>query len=213
MQSQIKSLHNIVTRKGSSKILTFSIPHVFKALQMLSRQKYTSRQAFCKEIHIGEGAAKTLVLHLKQSDLADSVRAGTFLTSKGIRFAQKFFDIIPSQCRVESCNIAREKYNHAILLKDYASLVGNGMDQRDYAILYGAKGATTLVFQNNRFVFPGETKDCLNDDPKTKKTLLDKLSPEENDIVIIASSNDDPFIAEISAINSVLWTLAEHERN
>jgi len=31
--------------------------------------------------------------------------------------------------------------------------------------------------------------------------------PKENDTVIIASSND-PFVAEISAINSVLCTLA-----
>lgn len=110
------------------------------------------------------------------------------------------------------CNIAREKYNHAILLRNYASVVGNGMEQRDYSILYGAKGATTLSFENGRFVFPGETDDCLSDDPKTKNDLLENLKPKENDLVIIASS-DDPFVAEISAINSVLWTLATHERH
>ena len=212
MHNQIKTLQSIVTRKRSSRVLTFSTPHVFLTLELLSRQKYTSRQTFCKELHIGEGAARTLVLHLKQSDLADSIRAGTFLTQKGVRFAKKFFDIIPSQCMIESCNIAREKYNHAILLKDYATIVGNGMDQRDYAILYGAKGATTLSFENNRFVFAGETKDCLRDDPKTKKILLENLKPEENDLVIIGSS-DEKFVAKISAINSVLWTLASHERH
>ena len=163
-------------------------------------------------MHIGEGAARTLVLHLKQSGLVDSIRAGTYLTQKGIRFAKKFFDIIPSQCTIETCNIAREKYNHAILLKDYAMTVGNGMDQRDYAILYGAKSATTISFENNRFVFPGEVKDSLRDDPKTKKILLDNLKPEENDLVIIGSS-DEKFVAKISAINSVLWTLASHEKH
>lgn len=213
MHNQIKMLQSIVTRKGSSRILTFSTPHVFKALQILSRQKYTSRQTFCKELHIGEGATRTLILHLKQFGLVDSIKAGTFLTAKGIRFAKKFFDVITSQCNIQRCNIAREKYNHAILLKDYASIVGNGMDQRDYAILYGAKGATTLSFENNRFVFPGETKDCLRDDSETKMALLENLKPEENDIVIIASSNEDPFVAEISAINSALWTLADHERH
>jgi len=40
-----------------------------------------------------------------------------------------------------------------------------------------------------------------------KEILLEKLIPKENDIVIIASS-DDSFVAEISAINSVLCTLA-----
>jgi len=32
------------------------------------------------------------------------------------------------------------------------------------------------------------------------------LNPEEEDIIIITSS-DDKFIAEISAINTILWTL------
>lgn len=212
MHNQIKILQSIVTRKRSSRVLTFSTPHVLLALELLSKQKYTSRQTFCKELHIGEGAARTLVLHLKQSGFADSIRAGTFLTQKGIRFAKKFFDVIPSQCIIEPCNIAREKHNHAVLLKDYAMNIGNGMEQRDYAILYGAKGATTLAFDKNRFVFPKETKDCLQDDPKTKKILLENLKPEENDLVIIGSS-DEKFVAKISAINSVLWTLASHERH
>ena len=212
MHNQIKMLQNIVTRKRSSRILTFSIPHVLISLEVLSKQKYASRQTFCKELHIGEGAARTLVLHLKQSGLVDSIRAGTFLTQKGIRFAKKFFDVIPYQCTIESCNIAREKYNHAIVLKDYAIAVGNGMEQRDYAILYGAKGATTLSFENNQFVFPGEIEDSLRNDLKTKKILLENLKPEENDLVIIGSS-DEKFVAKISTINSALWTLASHEIN
>lgn len=212
MHNQIKTLQSIVTRKGSSQVLTFSTPHVLLALELLSRHKYTSRQTFYKELHIGEGAARTLVTHLKEFGLANSIRAGTFLTQKGMRFAKKFFDVISSQCMIEPCNIARERYNHAILLKDYARNIGNGMDQRDYAILYGAKGATTLSFENNRFVFPGEEDDCLRDDPKTKKTLLEKLKPKENDLIIIGSS-DEKFVAKISSINSVLWTLAFHERN
>ena len=99
-----------------------------------------------------------------------------------------------------------------LFLRNYASMIGNGMEQRDYSILYGAKGATTLSFENDRFVFPGESNDCLSDDSQTKKDLLENLKPKENDLVIIASS-DDPFVAEISAINSVLWTLASHERH
>ena len=64
------------------------------------------------------------------------------------------------------------------------------MEQRDYAIMYGSSGCTTLVFKNNRFVFPGEDRDCLNKDKKTKQTLLEKLSPSEGDIIIISSSDD-----------------------
>jgi len=207
MQNEIKKLLNIVTRKGSSKILTFSTPHVFKALQILSKQKYASRISFCNELHIGEGAVRTLISHLKQDGIVDSIRSGTFLTPKGKKFAKKFSDTITAQCTIESCNIAREKYNHAFLVKNHAGIICNGMDQRDFSILYGAKSATTLLFENNQFVFPNESTDALADDSKTKEILMKKLIPEENDTVIITSS-DDPFVAEISAINSVLCTLA-----
>ncbi len=207
MQNEIKKLLNIVIRRGSSKILTFSTPHVFKALQILSKQKYVSRISFCNELHIGEGAVRTLILHLKQDGIVDSIRSGTFLTLKGEKFAKKFSDTVTAQCTIKSCNIAREKYNHAFLIKNHAGIICNGMDQRDFAILYGAKSATTLLFENDQLIFPNESKDALADDPKTKEILLEKLIPEDGDTIIITSS-DDPFVAEISAINSVLCTLA-----
>ncbi len=207
MYRTIQKLHNIVTRKGSSKILTFSSPHVFKGLQLLSKQKYVSRISFCNELHIGEGAVRTMIGHLKQDNLVDSIRAGTYLTSKGEKFVKKISDVIASQCTIESCNIVRQKHNHVVLIKNRAKMISTGMDQRDFAILYGAKSATTLLFQNEHFMFPNENKDALMDDSKTKKILLDKLIPEEGDIIIIASS-DDSFVSEISAINSALLTLA-----
>ena len=207
MYKDVKKLHDIVTRRGSSKVLSFSSPHVFKALQLLSGQTYVSRAQFCDELHIGEGTVRTMILHLKENGLADSVRAGTFLTTKGQRLAKRFSDTITSQCVIGKCNVAREKHNHVFLVKNRAGIICNGMDQRDFAILYGAKSATTLLFRDNRFVFPNEDRDALEDDLNTKETILEKLLPEEDDIIIIASS-DDPFVAEVSAINSVLCTLA-----
>lgn len=73
--------------------------------------------------------------------------------------------------------------------------------------MYGSSGCTTLTFKNNKFVFPGEDKDCLNKDKKTRQILLEKLEPSDEDIIIISSSNDS-FVAEISAKNSALWTIA-----
>ena len=211
MRQQIKTLQNIVTRKGSSKVLSFSAPHVFCALQILAKTKYASRATFCNELHLGGGAIRTLISHMKEAGLADSVRAGTFLTKKGIQFVKKIFDVIPYDCTVKKCEIAQGKYNHAIIVKDFSTLIGNGMQQRDYAILYGARGATTLVYRNGQFVFPRGKSDMLFDDLETMNYLVKKLNPSNGDVVIIASANE-PFIAKISAVNSVLWTLATNDR-
>ncbi len=207
MKKNIQALQNIVSRKGSSKVLTFSIPHVFKALQLLSEEKFVSRATLGKEIRLGEGAVKTLILHLKEAKMIDSTRSGNFLTEKGKKFTSQLQKIIPNECIIEKNLLTPKKINHAIILKKYASSIKAGLEQRDYAIMYGSSGCTTLVFKNNRFVFPGEDKDCLSKDEKTKQTLLDNLKPSEGDVVIISSS-DDSFVAEISAKNSALWTIA-----
>lgn len=207
MQKQIQTLQNVVSRKGSSKILTFSVPHVFKALQLLHQEKYVSRSEFCKQLHIGEGAVKTLISHLKEVGIGNSTKSGTFLTEKGKKLAKKLFEVISSECMIAKCKIFRSKFNFAVILRGYAHAIKTGLEQRDYAILYGASGAVTMLYNDNRFTFPEYDKDCLVDDNKTKNQLLSELSPKNGDAIIIACS-DDSFVAEISAKNSALWTLA-----
>ena len=211
MQQEIKTLQNMVTRKGSSKVLTFSAPHVLKSIFCLSSQKYISRATFCKEIHLGEGAVKTLISHLKEYGIVSSIKSGTFLTKKGIKFATKFCNAIPSQGFLKKCDMTKGKYNYAILLKKkYVSKIGNGMQQRDYAIMYGASDSLTLTYKNEEFAFSGDQMVCFTEEPETKHMLIGILKPENDDIIIITSS-DDRFVTEISAINTALWTLGNEK--
>jgi hypothetical protein len=211
MRKQIQILQNIVSRKGSSKILTFSVPHVFKALQLLQKDHFVSRASFCKNLYMGEGAVKTMIGHLKDESMVDSTKSGTFLTSKGSNFIKNLTAVIAAESEIKKCQIAQGKFNYAVILKKYATATKSGMEQRDYAILYGATGATTLVYREGRFVFPNENIDCLINDKTTKRRLLTALQPENGDLIIIASATE-PFVAEIAAKNSALWTLATHSK-
>ena len=207
MKKHIQLLQNIVSRKGSSKVLTFSIPHVFKAIQILSKENYVSRATFCKEIHLGEGAVKTLISHLKEFELVDSTKSGTFLTNKGKKLVEKISEGIPAECELGKTKLFESKFNHAILLRNFEDIIKTGLEQRDYSIMYGAEGAATVIFRDNKFTFPGDENDCFENDKKTKKTLEENLGPKKGDVVIISSSND-PFVSEIAAKNSALWTVA-----
>lgn len=207
MKKNIHILQNIVSRKGSSKILTFSIPHVFKALQLFSNDQYVSRATLGKKIHLGEGAVKTLILHLKEAKIIQSTKSGSFLTEYGIKLAKQIQNKITKECKIKKCKLIPGRNNHGILIKNYSFAIKSGLEQRDYAVMYGSSGCTTILFKENKFVFPGEDKDCFSNDEKTKKFIIENLEPEENDVIIISSS-DDPFVAEISAKNSALWTLA-----
>ncbi len=212
MQQQVKTLQRIVTRKGTSKALTFSMPHVLKSIIYLSNQKYVSRASFCQELKIGEGAVRTLISHLKEQGLVDSIKAGTFLTSKGKKFAEKFCKAIPSQTFLRKCCLTNGKHNCAMLLKgEHADGIGNGMIQRDFAILYGASDSLTLIFRDGEFVFSGDQMRCFVDELEIRDNLIESLDPKNGDVVIITSS-DDKFVAEISAFNTVIGTLATHEK-
>jgi len=196
-----------VSRKSSSKVLTFSIPHVFKALQLLANEKFVSRATFGKEIHLGEGAVKTLVLHLKKAEMVNTTKSGTFLTEKGNKLTNQIKDAIPKECKIKKCGILQGRHNHAVLIKNYSKIIKTGLEQRDFAILYGSEGCITMICKNKKLVFPGDEKKCFVRDAKTEKYIFKNLCPGDGDVIIISSSYD-PFVAEISAKNSALWTLA-----
>ncbi|MFB5605448.1 MAG: DUF4443 domain-containing protein [Nitrosarchaeum sp.] len=174
---------------------------------MLTNDRFVSRATFVKEIHLGEGAVKTLIVHLKEAGIVNSTKSGTFLTEKGQKLINQIQNVIPKECKIEKCSLFQDKYNHAILLKNHAKIIKTGIEQRDYAILYGSSGCITIMYKNKKLVFPGDEKECFANDNKTKKFILENLSPDEEDIIIISSSNDS-FVAEISAKNSALWTMA-----
>ena len=207
MKKTIEIIQSIVSRKGSSKVLTFSIPHVFKALQLLGENKYVSRATFGKEIHLGEGAVKTLIAHLKEANIIDSTKSGSFLTEIGSGIVKQLQETVPFECDIKKCSIISGRKNHAIILKNYAHAIKSGLEQRDYAIMYGSSGCITILFQNDIFTFPKEETDCFVNDKQTKQQIIENMRPENGDVIIISSS-DDPFVAEISAKNSALWTMA-----
>jgi len=211
MRRQIQILQDIVSRKGSAKVLTFSAPHVFKALQLLNDDQFVSRSSFCRQLHMGEGAVKTMISHLKEESMVDSTKSGTYLTNKGKNFIKNLVDVIAAETPIKKCQIAQGKFNYAVILKKYSFATKSGMEQRDHAILYGAIGATTLLYKDERFVFPHENIDCLLQDSNTRNALLSRLEPENGDMIIIASAAD-PFVAEIASKNSALWTLATHNK-
>lgn len=176
-------------------------------MQLLDKERFVSRATFGKEIHIGEGAVKTLILHLKKAEVVDSTKSGTFLTEKGKKLTNQLNSIITNECKIKKSDIIQGKYNHAILLKKYSKLIKTGLEQRDYAILYGSLGCTTMIYKNGKLIFPGNERECFPKDVKTRNHILENLSPDEDDVIIISSS-DDAFVAEISAKNSALWTIA-----
>jgi hypothetical protein len=178
-------------------------------MQMMEKDKKISRSLMTRELGLGEGSVKTLVKHMKMQGLVENSNSGMWLTSKGNAIYAKLHALIPQEMEIPRCSIALGKFNHVILLKNLAYNIRSGIEQRDEAIKAGAVGATTLIFKNKSLVLPGTGEDLMRNDQKVHSLIIEKLSPEENDVIIIGSSQSKK-IAEMAAKSVALYTIEDH---
>jgi hypothetical protein len=85
-----------------------------------------------------------------------------------------------------------------------------GLEQRDSAIMAGAKGATTLIFTRNRLTMPNTEENTPKGDLLTL-AALSKLSLNEGDVIIIGSA-DEKIKAELGAKTAALELLRSKKR-
>jgi len=208
----IRVLTKVVDRYAPSRILTFDLVHVFKTMQLISDNGKISRSLLVKELGLGEGSVKTLVKHMKMNGMIETSNAGTWLTSKGKSLYSKLHLAISSEIDIPHCSIALGKFNHAVLVKNMATNIRSGIEQRDAAIKIGATGATTLIFKDSKFLMPGTGQDFLRKDPNVRSLMLERFVPDDKDVIIIGSA-DNKKIAEMAAKSAALQTIAEHEKH
>jgi hypothetical protein len=137
MHTYIKTLQEVSSRYAPSRILSFDIAHVFKALQLINTRGHISRDLLCRELNLGEGSIKTLVKHLIMENMIETSNAGTKMSDKGKKFFAELHSSIPAECEIPKCSIALGEFNYAILLKKLGSAINIGIEQRDAAIKVG----------------------------------------------------------------------------
>ncbi|MGI0069400.1 MAG: DUF4443 domain-containing protein [Nitrosotalea sp.] len=212
MHQVIRLLSKVADRYAPSRLLSFDLVHVFKTMQLLEDRERISRSLLVKELDLGEGSIKTLVKHMKMSGLVENSKGGMWFTNKGKTVYAKLHDVLPNETDIAKCSVALGKFNHAVLVKNLAYGIRSGIEQRDEAIKSGAIGATTLIFRNGSLMMPSTREDLLRKDPKLHSLIMKKLQPEDNDVIIIGSSEDKK-IAEMAAKSAALHTISDHEKH
>ena len=214
MHIYVKALTKIVSRYAPTRMLSFELVHVFKTLQLLDKNGHVSRTLLCQELALGEGSVRTLLRHLKMQGLVRSTNSGTRLIEKGKKISCELFRSISTEAVIPNCSIALGKFNYGVLIKNCSFAIKSGIEQRDAAIKMGALGATTLLYKGHKFVMPhvcNSSKDPLHIEPHVSNLLIDKLKPEEGDVIILGSDNKNLRTAEFGAKNAALFTIMDHE--
>jgi hypothetical protein len=213
MHTYVRALTKIASRYAPSRMLSFELVHIFKVLQLLDKNEHVSRTLLCQELGLGEGSVRTLLKHLKMQNLVKSTNGGTRLTEKGNTLSSELLQSIPSEAIMPKCSIALGRFNYVVLLRNYDFAIKSGIEQRDAAIKIGAVGATTLIYKDNKIFMPAvynNNNNFLQDEPHVADILINKLKPEENDVIIIGSDNESLRTAEFAAKNAALFTIMNH---
>ncbi len=184
---------------------TFSKLHAYKAMAVLG-ERNLGRNALSKEIGIGSGAVRTLIAKLKKMNLITVEKIGCQLTTKGESTRKEMLLQIPTSKPIDAGRLSVGKFDHAVIVKGAAKRVRAGIEQRDAAIVQGAKGATTIIFKNGKFSL-SDSMDCEKDFPDKVWKALKGLRPKDGDAIIVSSS-ETAQKAEYGAL-AAAWTLLE----
>jgi predicted transcriptional regulator len=183
-----KFMQQIAGKRAPGPSTTFTIFHFFYALELMA-QKPLGRNKLAEKLKIGDGAVRTIIRRLKEAGLIVTSKEGCNLTKIGSEIWRQFEEIFPRRMDLPKSNLSPSNFNYAFLVKSCGQKVQSGIDQRDAAIIAGARKALVIVYKN-RHLHIESVSDCLEEDyPEAARKIIEDLGPQENDVVIVAGAD------------------------
>lgn len=205
MASSLKRfMQRIAEKKAPGPSTSFTIFHIFYALELMS-QKPLGRNKLAEQLNVGDGAVRTIISRLREAELIDASKEGCNLTEKGQEIWRQFEEIFPKRVNLPKSELIGSEFNHAFLVKNRGEKVESGIDQRDAAIIAGARKALVVVYQKGHLRIEGVSSSLETEYPKAANQILTTLAPQENDVVIVAGG-DTPLKAMRGAF-AASWSL------
>ena len=193
----LKTAERVASKLAPGRLPSFAEAHVVIALEDIGFQKTVGRIKLAKDLCLGEGEARTLVKHMKNEGLIQISKAGISLSMKGTRLLSSLRTLLSEQIEIPPTSLTVSKFNIAVRVRGLGDSVKYGLEQRDAAIMAGAKGATTLILAKARLRMPGTGEDVSRSNPSLLPALS-SLDLRQGDVVIIGSA-DEKIKAELGA--------------
>ena len=185
----LRVIEKVSSRIAPGRAPSFIEAHVIKALEAISVGNSVGRKKLSEIVGLGEGATRTLVRHLRSEGLIEVSKYGIALSKFGEKLFSNLKSRISKEIEIPKSPLTLGPFNVAILIRNAAGLVKNGIEQRDAAIKAGALGATTLVFSHNKLAMPRVSEGIFQNIQPIRDMLISRLKPSENDVIIIGSAN------------------------
>ena len=178
----------------------FNDYHLWKALYELSDTEAMGRKKLASSLGIGEGSTRTILSLLQDREFITIGKNGIILTQKGIDFKKGVrMDIAD----ISISDLTIGDLDCAVRVPKMARNVKYGCEERDAAIKCGATGATTLIYSNNKLLFPGSDYEV----DKDVEARIREAFNLKNDDVIIIGTGPTKQLAEMGAVIAGLTIL------
>jgi predicted transcriptional regulator len=201
-------IESLASPKGPGPSTTFSMFHIFYALELMAEMPI-GRNKLAKKLGVGNGAVRTIISRLKGSGLIVTSTEGCLLTDKGLSVWKNFEAIFPRREEFRKTALTTSAYSYTFLVKNKADRVKSGIDQRDAAIMGGARRALVIVFKNGSLMIESISNSLEKDFPEAADVILKDLKPEDNDVIIIAGAGS-PLKAKRGAF-AASWVLIDND--
>jgi predicted transcriptional regulator len=210
MTPTIKDLiKGLAGTKAPGPSASFTVFHIFYALALMSK-KTIGRNKLARELNVGEGAIRTIISRLVDAELIVTSKEGCSLTSKGLSLWKQFEEVFPQRTEVPKTQLTTSEYNFAFLVKDRGDKVKSGIDQRDAAIVAGAKRALVIVENQGHLRIESVSENIEEEFPEATSKILKDIKPEENDVIVIAGG--ETLLKAKRGAFAAAWTLLEGEK-
>ena len=183
-----KFIQEISGKKAPGPSTSFTVFHVFYALELMS-EKPLGRNKLAKRLNVGDGAVRTIISRLKEAGLIETSKEGCCLTHKGQDVWRQFEQVFPKRVELPESELLESQYNFAFDVKNAGDKVKSGIDQRDAAIIAGARKALIIVFKDNHLRIESVSNCIEKDYPKASDQIMKELNPQENDAIIVAGAD------------------------
>ena len=201
------SLLRLAAKESYGPSPSFTRAHIFLAFLAIGDASIIGRAALAKETGVGEGAVRTILKKLVESGYVETIASGCRLTTLGRKVYTEIRRVLTQVALLDASSLSVGRVQATIKVKSSARKLGNGIEQRDAAILVGASGATTYVMKGGKFTIPGSSTNCERDFPsKAWKVLREELQPREGDSIVLCGADDD-LRAKVGAVSAALTLL------
>jgi len=203
----LSALLGVETLVGKGPSPSFTRAHLLLAFLNIGTNEVIGRQALARESGLGEGAARTVLRRLREGGYVDVNASGAFLTKKGRGLFQLLQGKLLPFVELDNSRLTVGREQAALGVRGGSHRLGNGIPQRDSAIMVGASAPTTYEIRGSRFTVPGGSNDCEKDFPSGAWGLLKKRLILRNGDIVIVCGAQDGLKAKLGALSAALTLL------